>query len=104
MLQRLMLSFFAWILIIEQRALEVARDDIKIEDEALVAEYYDIRQQIEAFKQDIRTIMHHPQNILRFLQSGRLIRVRDGDDDFGWGVIINYQKVSVQKVWLFYAC
>ncbi|RKP26080.1 rRNA-processing arch domain-containing protein [Syncephalis pseudoplumigaleata] len=81
----------------EQEALEVARDAIQIEDEATVAEYYDLRQQIEAFKLDIRAIMHHPQHVLRFLQAGRLIRVRDGDDDFGWGVIINYQKVPVQK-------
>ncbi|KAI9597618.1 antiviral helicase [Syncephalis fuscata] len=81
----------------EQRALEVARNDIVIEDEALVTEYYDIRQQIEAFNTDIRTIMHHPQHVLRFLQAGRLIRVRDGDNDFGWGVIVNYQKTPVQK-------
>ncbi|KAI8055634.1 ATP-dependent RNA helicase DOB1 [Syncephalis plumigaleata] len=81
----------------EQHALEIARDNIQVEDEALVAEYYDIRQQIEAFKLDIRAIMHHPQHVLRFLQAGRLLRVRDGDDDYGWGVIVNYQKVQVPK-------
>jgi superfamily II RNA helicase len=76
----------------------VARDEIVIEDEPVIAEYYDIRQQIEAFKVDIRTIVHHPQNVLRFLQAGRLVRVKDGEEDFGWGVIINYQKTQVQKV------
>ncbi|RKP09548.1 rRNA-processing arch domain-containing protein [Thamnocephalis sphaerospora] len=81
----------------EKRELEQQRDAITVENETEVAEYYDLRQQVEAFGADIRTIVHHPQHILRFLQTGRLVRVRDGDQDFGWGVIVNYQKNQTPK-------
>jgi ATP-dependent RNA helicase DOB1 len=71
---------------------------IVIENEPVVAEYYTIRQQLEIFYADIRTIVHHPRHVLRFLQAGRLVRVRDGNLDFGWGVILNYQKNQTPKV------
>ena len=36
--------------------------------------------------------MNHQSYSLPFLQPGRLVRVRDGDADFGWGTIINVQR------------
>lgn len=37
-----------------------------------------------------------PQYIVPFLQPGRLVRVRSGDQDFGWGAIINMKRQKPQ--------
>ena len=47
---------------------------------------------------DFREIVTHPTYSLPFLQAGRLVKVRHGKLDFGWGVIVNYQKRSPPKV------
>lgn len=76
----------------EQKQLELERDEFVIEDEETIAEYYEIKKQIEILKEDVRTVVNHPVYSLPFLQPGRLVRVRHGDMDFGWTCIVNYQK------------
>jgi len=86
--------------------LEDEKNAIKIENESEIAEYYDIRKQLNQYKRDKRTIMNNPQYILPYLQTGRLVRIRIDDkvkdvdafkddetvQDYGWGVIISIQK------------
>lgn len=76
----------------ELRQLEQDKNDFKIEDEDTIADYYDIRQQLDVLKGDLRTVLNHPQYALPFLQPGRLVRIRHETADFGWGVVVNYQK------------
>ncbi|KAG8221584.1 putative ATP-dependent RNA helicase [Butyriboletus roseoflavus] len=76
----------------ELRAEERRRDSIHIPDEHLVAAYYDYRQQLDQMVEDFRAVTTHPTYSLPFLQSGRLVRVKHKDADFGWGVVINFQK------------
>lgn len=40
--------------------------------------------------------MNHPTYALPFLQPGRLARIKYDDMDFGWGVVITYNKVNVK--------
>lgn len=49
-------------------------------------------------KQDFRDVITHPTYSLPFLQPGRLVKIKYQDLDFGWGVIINYQKRLPPKV------
>jgi len=86
--------------------LEDEKNAIKIENEIEIAEYYEIRKQLNQYKRDRRTIMNNPQYILPYLQTGRLVRIRIDDkvkdvdafkddetvQDYGWGVIISIQK------------
>ncbi|ORX60926.1 antiviral helicase [Piromyces finnis] len=86
--------------------LEDEKNAIKIENESEIAEYYEIRKQLNQYKRDKRTIMNNPQYILPYLQTGRLVRIRIDDkvkdvdafkdddtiQDYGWGVIISIQK------------
>jgi len=86
--------------------LEDEKNSVKIENESEIAEYYEIRKQLNQYKRDKRTIMNNPQYILPYLQTGRLVRIRIDDkvkdidafkddetvQDFGWGVIISIQK------------
>lgn len=47
---------------------------------------------------DFREVITHPNYSLPFLQPGRLIKVKYKDLDFGWGVVVNYQKRLPPKV------
>ncbi|KAF9219294.1 antiviral helicase [Gyrodon lividus] len=76
----------------ELKVAERRRESIHIPDEDLVAGYYDYRQQLDQMGEDFRAVVTHPTYCLPFLQAGRLIRVKHKDADFGWGVVINFQK------------
>lgn len=76
----------------ELRQAEEEKDAITIPDESLVAEYYGYRQQLDQMAADVREVVTHPTYSLPFLQPGRLVKVKYQKLDFGWGIIINYQK------------
>lgn len=69
---------------------------VQIEDEENIREYYNLRQQLKEYGDDIKTVITHPSNILTFLQPGRLLKVvvKQGDHtfDFGWCVLISFAK------------
>ncbi|KAA1477052.1 antiviral helicase [Dentipellis sp. KUC8613] len=71
---------------------EELKASITIPDEELVADYYEYRQQLDQMRADFRDVITHPSYSLPFLTSGRLVKVKYKDLDFGWGVIINFQK------------
>ncbi|KAF8958427.1 rRNA-processing arch domain-containing protein [Flammula alnicola] len=71
---------------------EEARSSTTIPDEALVSQYYDYRQQLDQMVADFREVITHPTYSLPFLQPGRLVKVKHQKLDFGWGVVINYEK------------
>jgi ATP-dependent RNA helicase DOB1 len=79
------------------KELEGTRDLLVIEDEDTVAEYYALRLQIEKMGVMIRQMIQQPAAILPFLSAGRLIRVRDFDNeqDWGWGVVVNFHQRTV---------
>ncbi|KAK7438075.1 ATP-dependent RNA helicase mtr4 [Stygiomarasmius scandens] len=76
----------------ELKAEEKARDAIVIPDEERVAEYHEYRQQLDQMAADFREVITHPSYSLPFLNAGRLVKVKYGKLDFGWGVVINFQK------------
>ena len=76
----------------ELRQLDEQRAAIVIPDEDNIADYYDLRQQLDILNRDLRDVLNHPTYALPFLQPGRLVRVKHDDLDFGWGVVVNYQK------------
>ncbi len=69
-----------------------------IADESEVADYYEYRQQLDQMGSDFREVITHPTYSLPFLQPGRLVKVKYQNLDFGWGVLINYQKRLPPKV------
>jgi ATP-dependent RNA helicase DOB1 len=71
---------------------------IVVPEEERVAEYYEFRKQLDQMTADFKDVITHPNYALPFLQAGRLVKVKHKDDDFGWGVIVNYQKRLPPKV------
>ena len=69
-----------------------------IQDEDEIADYYELRRQLDILNKDLRDVLQHPTYALPFLQPGRLVRVRHEGLDFGWGCVVNYQKRLGAKV------
>lgn len=61
-----------------------------------VATYFKVQQQLTKSQAELRGYITKPQHIVPFLQAGRMIRVKNKNDDFGWGIIINYKNKKVQ--------
>jgi ATP-dependent RNA helicase DOB1 len=77
---------------------EEKKQAIVVPDEEAVADYWEYRRQLNEMSADFRDVITHPNYCLPFLQPGRLLKVKWQKLDFGWGVIINYQKRVPAKV------
>jgi ATP-dependent RNA helicase DOB1 len=73
-------------------------ESIKVPEEEQIAQYYDYRKQLDQMAADFREVITHPSYSLPFLQPGRLVKVKHGKLDFGWGVVINFSKRLPPKV------
>ncbi|XP_078573657.1 exosome RNA helicase MTR4-like [Branchiostoma floridae x Branchiostoma japonicum] len=71
---------------------------MSVPEEDSITAYYKLRQQLDKHGQEIEAFIQKPKYCLPFLQPGRLVKVRNEADDFGWGVVINFQKKANQKV------
>jgi ATP-dependent RNA helicase DOB1 len=63
-----------------------------IEDEESIASYYDLQKELTELRRKRRLVENHPSFAAPFLQPGRLVRIVNDGMDFGWGVIINFQR------------
>jgi ATP-dependent RNA helicase DOB1 len=77
--------------------LTATRDAVAIADERGIAEYYHIRQQLERCRRKMQEVVTLPIHALPFLNPGRVVKVGDGTKDWGWGIIVNFQKLSKRK-------
>ncbi|CAN6612484.1 ATP-dependent RNA helicase DOB1 [Trichomonascus vanleenenianus] len=84
----------------EQALLESQLDEVQIADETTIKEYYDIRQQLSSYENDIRHVITHPSHSINYLQPGRLVKVTVDDKiakdrpsiEFGWGIVLGFNK------------
>lgn len=84
-------------LIEELRELDEQKKSFDIADEAMVKECYDLRQQLKTYTKDMRDVINHPNYSLQFMQSGRLIKVKHQELDFGWGAVVNFTPIKAGK-------
>ncbi|XP_035638905.2 exosome RNA helicase MTR4-like isoform X1 [Oncorhynchus keta] len=77
--------------------LEKMYNAIEIPNEESVVTYYKIRQQLAKLGKEIEEFVHKPKYCLPFLQPGRLVKVKNEEVDFGWGVVVNFSKKSNVK-------
>ncbi|OCT98720.1 exosome RNA helicase MTR4 [Xenopus laevis] len=79
------------------KKLEEQYNSIQIPNEENVVTYYKIRQQLAKLGKEIEDYIHKPKYCLPFLQPGRVVKVKNEEDDFGWGVVVNFSKKSNVK-------
>ena len=81
----------------ELHDLETQRSNTEIVDEGTIREYYDLRKQLDMYTKDMRDVINHPNYCLQFMQSGRLVRIKYMDFDFGWGAVVNFAPRKPSK-------
>ncbi|KAJ8305287.1 hypothetical protein KUTeg_015832 [Tegillarca granosa] len=72
-------------------------NSLRVQNEDQVASYYKLRQQLDNLGKELLSYIHKPQYLLPFLQPGRLLKVKNKEDDFGWCVLVNLQKKANQS-------
>ncbi|MQL74862.1 hypothetical protein Taro_007241, partial [Colocasia esculenta] len=60
--------------------------------EAELAEYHKVELDLAELEKKIMSEIARPERALLYLCTGRLVKVRDGAVDWGWGVVINVVK------------
>lgn len=80
--------------IMEKQLLQLKEEHstITVEEETDIKEYYDLRKQMEQYEADVRHVITHPGHILPFLQEGRVVLIKIGDMDYGWGMVTSFSK------------
>jgi ATP-dependent RNA helicase DOB1 len=63
-----------------------------IDEEASIASYHHIREQLDSLRKTFHEFYTHPQYLVPFLHVGRLVKVKTNTDEFDWGVIIEFKK------------
>lgn len=76
----------------ELHELEERHASMNIPDEGTIREYYDLRKQLDKFDDEMQSVISHPHYSVRFLQTGRLVHIKWGDQDFGWGAVVKFSK------------
>ena len=94
----------------ELHQLEAERSKMEIADESVIREYYELRQSLDSYSKDMRSVICHPNYCLQFMQPGRLVHIKYRDFDFGWGAVINFaqrksphdatEKLTPQQSWI----
>lgn len=79
-------------------SLETRMSAYQIEDEENVKDYYEMLQELSGYANDIRSTINHPDHVLAFLQPGRLVHVKVGELDFGWGAVVNFSRRQPGKL------
>ncbi|KAL0410324.1 UNVERIFIED_CONTAM: DExH-box ATP-dependent RNA helicase DExH10 [Sesamum latifolium] len=62
--------------------------------EVEVAEYHRLKLEIAQLEKKMMAEITRPERVLSYLLPGRLVKVREGGKDWGWGVVVNVVKKS----------
>lgn len=72
--------------------LTIDYNKIQVDDELIVKEYYDLKKLLTNYQNDVRQVITHPGHIIPFLQQGRVVKIKVGEFDYGWGMVTSFTK------------
>ncbi|KAG8633686.1 DExH-box ATP-dependent RNA helicase DExH10 [Manihot esculenta] len=72
--------------------LEEEAAELDASGEAEVAEYHKLKLEMAQLEKKMMAEITRPERVLYYLCTGRLIKVREGGTDWGWGVVVNVVK------------
>ncbi|PAV77833.1 hypothetical protein WR25_19969 [Diploscapter pachys] len=64
----------------------------QVEEESNLTALFDMKKQMDIHELTIKKIVRQPVHVVPFLQSGRMICIKAGTREFGWGVVVNYKR------------
>ncbi|XP_022900243.2 exosome RNA helicase MTR4 [Onthophagus taurus] len=65
---------------------------LEIENENVISSYYNIREELTSLGKQFQSYITKSQYLLPFLQPGRLVKIKNKDDVYDWGAVINFIK------------
>ncbi|XP_034939443.1 exosome RNA helicase MTR4 [Chelonus insularis] len=74
------------------KELQQSFDSIHIDNYDCIASYHEIRQQLDRLGVEYRNYLTKPEYLIPFLQPGRLVKIKNENDCFDWGIIVNFKK------------
>ncbi|EAL69567.1 DEAD/DEAH box helicase [Dictyostelium discoideum AX4] len=77
--------------------MEQEKKEIIIRDETSVTEYSSIKAQLAKLREAMRDFINQPTYVQPFLTAGRIVRIREGSTDWGYGVILNFSKRPIKS-------
>ncbi|XP_011708242.1 PREDICTED: superkiller viralicidic activity 2-like 2 [Wasmannia auropunctata] len=57
-----------------------------------ISSYHDIREQLNRLTAQFQSFLTQPEYLVPFLQPGRLIKVKNENETFDWGIVVNFKK------------
>lgn len=67
---------------------------INIKSEMEIASYYNIRTELDSLGVQFRSYLTKSEYLIPFLQPGRLVKIKFENDEYDWGIVINFRKVA----------
>nr|XP_033341153.1 exosome RNA helicase MTR4 [Megalopta genalis] len=74
------------------KELQAAYNAVDIDKYSQISSYHDIREQLDRLTNEFRSYLTKPEYLLPFLQPGRLVKVKNENEMFDWGIIVNFKK------------
>merc|ERR1719447_1871362 len=65
---------------------------MKVPMDQEVTGYARLREQLVSMSAEFHSWLTKPQYIVPFMQTGRLVRVKAGEEEFGWGAVVNCKR------------
>jgi len=75
--------------------LKEKNEGLNCEDEKSIKKCDKLNAQKNEIRAEIRKIVMLPDNVIPFLSAGRVLRVKSPKVDWGWGVLLNFQKTKI---------
>ena len=69
-----------------------AFEKFTIKEEASITSYHHIREQLDTLGKKYHEFYTNPQYLVPFLQPGRMVKVKTEEDEYDWGIIVNFKK------------
>ncbi|XP_075151409.1 exosome RNA helicase Mtr4 [Haematobia irritans] len=75
---------------VQDKQLELEK--FKISEEHSVASYHHIRDQLDSLSTQFRIWITKPEYLVPYLQPGRLVKVKNENEEYDWGIVVNFKK------------
>lgn len=82
----------------KERTLREEAKAITSASDAAVEEYTKVKHEMHAAHAVVMNSVLHPDTCIHFLRPGRIVRVADGDIDYGYGVVVSVQRLDAQNI------
>ncbi|CAB3374078.1 Hypothetical predicted protein [Cloeon dipterum] len=70
--------------------------EIEIPRESEISSYYKLREHLNQMGEQFQKYLTEPKYIVPFLQPGRLVKIKNRQHEFDWGVVVNFSRKRVE--------